>query len=153
MLKFLRLIHYSVSLFVRIRILNHERFYAGVETVQLLRMRYEDPLDFDDNPIDGGVMFPVTDVSSLQLSVTASGSLIPAPASSVNSVGSSSPTGSNNGNVTGGIGSAVAAVATWCAICGDRATGKHYGAASCDGCKGFFRRSVRKNHVYTCRYL
>jgi hypothetical protein len=117
-------------------------------------MRYdgEDPLDFDDNPIDGGrVMFPVTDASSLQLSVTASGSLIPAPASSVNSVGSSSPTGSN-GNVTGGI-SAVAAVATWCAICGDRATGKHYGAASCDGCKGFFRRSVRKNHVYTCRYL
>lgn len=39
-----------------------------------------------------------------------------------------------------------------CSICGDRATGKHYGAASCDGCKGFFRRSVRKNHVYTCRY-
>ncbi|XP_046662612.1 hepatocyte nuclear factor 4-gamma-like isoform X2 [Homalodisca vitripennis] len=40
----------------------------------------------------------------------------------------------------------------YCAICGDRATGKHYGAASCDGCKGFFRRSVRKNHVYTCRF-
>ncbi|KAF8781819.1 Hepatocyte nuclear factor 4-beta like protein [Argiope bruennichi] len=39
-----------------------------------------------------------------------------------------------------------------CAICGDRATGKHYGASSCDGCKGFFRRSVRKNHVYTCRF-
>src|SRR6218665_3186564 len=39
-----------------------------------------------------------------------------------------------------------------CAICSDRATGKHYGAASCDGCKGFFRRSVRKNHVYTCRF-
>ncbi|KAK3924931.1 Transcription factor HNF-4-like protein [Frankliniella fusca] len=39
-----------------------------------------------------------------------------------------------------------------CSICGDRATGKHYGAASCDGCKGFFRRSVRKNHVYTCRF-
>ncbi|MBN3306296.1 HNF4B factor, partial [Amia calva] len=39
-----------------------------------------------------------------------------------------------------------------CSICADRATGKHYGAASCDGCKGFFRRSVRKNHVYTCRF-
>ncbi|XP_041454631.1 hepatocyte nuclear factor 4-gamma-like isoform X2 [Lytechinus variegatus] len=39
-----------------------------------------------------------------------------------------------------------------CSICGDRATGKHYGAASCDGCKGFFRRSVRKNHQYTCRF-
>ncbi|XP_062336072.1 hepatocyte nuclear factor 4-gamma isoform X1 [Osmerus eperlanus] len=39
-----------------------------------------------------------------------------------------------------------------CAICGDRATGKHYGASSCDGCKGFFRRSIRKSHVYTCRF-
>lgn len=39
-----------------------------------------------------------------------------------------------------------------CTICGDRATGKHYGAFSCDGCKGFFRRSVRKNHVYSCRF-
>ncbi|KAG7248892.1 hypothetical protein CRUP_001407, partial [Coryphaenoides rupestris] len=28
-----------------------------------------------------------------------------------------------------------------CAICGDKATGKHYGASSCDGCKGFLRKS------------
>ncbi|KAK6616809.1 Transcription factor HNF-4 [Polyplax serrata] len=41
---------------------------------------------------------------------------------------------------------------TNCSICGDRATGKHYGAASCDGCKGFFRRSVRKNQNYKCRF-
>ncbi|NXR58475.1 HNF4B factor, partial [Rhadina sibilatrix] len=43
-------------------------------------------------------------------------------------------------------------VSSLCSICGDRATGKHYGASSCDGCKGFFRRSVRKNHVYSCRF-
>ncbi|CAJ0584454.1 unnamed protein product, partial [Mesorhabditis spiculigera] len=39
-----------------------------------------------------------------------------------------------------------------CAICGDKATGKHYGAISCDGCKGFFRRTVRKRHNYSCRF-
>lgn len=39
-----------------------------------------------------------------------------------------------------------------CGICGDRATGKHYGAVSCDGCKGFFRRSVRNNSIYNCRF-
>lgn len=49
------------------------------------------------------------------------------------------------------VGTGPNALSQQCAICGDRATGKHYGAASCDGCKGFFRRSVRKNHLYTCR--
>ena len=47
---------------------------------------------------------------------------------------------------------AAAGISPYCSICLDRATGKHYGAASCDGCKGFFRRSVRKNHMYTCRF-
>ncbi|XP_024858486.1 hepatic nuclear factor 4, beta isoform X2 [Kryptolebias marmoratus] len=41
---------------------------------------------------------------------------------------------------------------TQCFICADRATGKHYGASSCDGCKGFFRRSIRNNHTYNCRF-
>ncbi|CAI6352571.1 unnamed protein product [Macrosiphum euphorbiae] len=38
-----------------------------------------------------------------------------------------------------------------CSICGDRASGKHYGVYSCEGCKGFFKRTVRKNLSYACR--
>ncbi|XP_068985519.1 hepatocyte nuclear factor 4-gamma isoform X2 [Bombus flavifrons] len=61
--------------------------------------------------------------------------------------------GAAGGSVLSLPGSGVGGVLSQhCAICGDRATGKHYGAASCDGCKGFFRRSVRKNHLYTCRF-
>lgn len=38
-----------------------------------------------------------------------------------------------------------------CSICGDRASGKHYGVYSCEGCKGFFKRTVRKELTYACR--
>jgi len=38
-----------------------------------------------------------------------------------------------------------------CSVCGDRASGKHYGVYSCEGCKGFFKRTVRKYLTYTCR--
>jgi len=38
-----------------------------------------------------------------------------------------------------------------CQVCGDRASGKHYGLYSCEGCKGFFKRTVRKELTYSCR--
>ncbi|RCU01388.1 hypothetical protein DVA78_19880, partial [Acinetobacter baumannii] len=38
-----------------------------------------------------------------------------------------------------------------CVVCGDKASGRHYGAVSCEGCKGIFKRSVRKNLTYSCR--
>ena len=38
-----------------------------------------------------------------------------------------------------------------CLVCEDTATGRHYGVTSCEGCKGFFKRSIRKNLMYACR--
>ncbi|XP_068689191.1 retinoic acid receptor RXR-alpha-B-like isoform X1 [Montipora foliosa] len=40
-----------------------------------------------------------------------------------------------------------------CVICSDKATGHHYGVTSCEGCKGFFKRSVQNKKVYSCRNL
>ncbi|KAK0040665.1 hypothetical protein Bpfe_029903, partial [Biomphalaria pfeifferi] len=37
-----------------------------------------------------------------------------------------------------------------CRICNDKATGFHYGVATCEGCKGFFKRSIPKGDKYTC---
>uniref|UniRef100_A0A8C3YQ28 Nuclear receptor subfamily 1 group H member 3 n=1 Tax=Catagonus wagneri TaxID=51154 RepID=A0A8C3YQ28_9CETA len=37
-----------------------------------------------------------------------------------------------------------------CSVCGDKASGFHYNVLSCEGCKGFFRRSVIKGARYVC---
>ncbi|XP_075048152.1 nuclear receptor ROR-alpha A-like [Mixophyes fleayi] len=37
-----------------------------------------------------------------------------------------------------------------CKICGDKSSGIHYGVITCEGCKGFFRRSQQGKSIYSC---
>lgn len=38
-----------------------------------------------------------------------------------------------------------------CVVCGDVSSGKHYGILACNGCSGFFKRSVRRKLIYRCQ--
>ncbi|XP_041438971.1 nuclear receptor subfamily 1 group I member 2 S homeolog isoform X1 [Xenopus laevis] len=39
-----------------------------------------------------------------------------------------------------------------CRACGDRATGYHFNAMTCEGCKGFFRRAMKRNLRLSCPF-
>ncbi|XP_049800160.1 nuclear receptor subfamily 2 group E member 1 [Schistocerca nitens] len=38
-----------------------------------------------------------------------------------------------------------------CKVCQDHSSGKHYGIFACDGCAGFFKRSIRRARQYVCK--
>ncbi|KAM4604531.1 nuclear receptor subfamily 1 group I member 2-like isoform 2-T2 [Discoglossus pictus] len=39
-----------------------------------------------------------------------------------------------------------------CVVCGDKANGYHFHVLTCEGCKGFFRRSITKRLQFTCPF-
>ncbi|XP_043288774.1 nuclear receptor subfamily 4 group A member 1 isoform X2 [Venturia canescens] len=60
----------------------------------------------------------------------------------------------NNGNSSipspGGSERAPPSPSQLCAVCGDTAACQHYGVRTCEGCKGFFKRTVQKGSKYVC---
>ncbi|XP_062952471.1 peroxisome proliferator-activated receptor delta isoform X2 [Cynocephalus volans] len=49
---------------------------------------------------------------------------------------------------TGYDGASCGSLNMECRVCGDKASGFHYGVHACEGCKGFFRRTIRMKLEY-----
>ncbi|XP_035284618.1 nuclear receptor subfamily 1 group D member 2b [Anguilla anguilla] len=55
--------------------------------------------------------------------------------------------GRSASSAKGGI-TKISGLVLLCKVCGDVASGFHYGVHACEGCKGFFRRSIQQNIQY-----
>lgn len=88
--------------------------------------------------------------SSQTTVATPSSSVSASSESGQNFLGSSISEGVNGTGVKKRKGPAPRMDLELCLVCGDRASGFHYNALSCEGCKGFFRRSITKNAQYKC---
>ncbi|XP_019931953.2 probable nuclear hormone receptor HR38 isoform X3 [Aedes albopictus] len=99
-------------------------------------------------------------------------SALPSASSSASSspgyINNNNPNTVNNNEVAAAAAAAVAAAAVvgsatpaprgptpqcpsqLCAVCGDTAACQHYGVRTCEGCKGFFKRTVQKGSKYVC---
>jgi len=55
-------------------------------------------------------------------------------------------------SVTAGQSLSLDSVKRICLVCGDIASGLHYGIASCEACKAFFKRTVQGLYLFVCRF-
>jgi len=101
------------------------------------------PLPYSDQQDDENLATTGSDTITSQddSSLSDDGALMPPPMTTNSDVGQDVEVSSLN-ELTG---------INACLICGDKASGYHYSVFSCEGCKGFFKRSVQKNLTYSCR--
>lgn len=78
---------------------------------------------------------------------TSSGSNQESPKSCASITGNSCM---NSAASPGGTERAPPSPSQLCAVCGDTAACQHYGVRTCEGCKGFFKRTVQKGSKYVC---
>ncbi|XP_046378815.2 mucin-5AC-like [Haliotis rufescens] len=98
-------------------------------------------------------MIEETDTQSPTSSSSSTSSVSPSTTSAASSTTSSpsrsSPTTSPTSR-TVVVPTAVANSLPPCRVCGEKASGFHYGVNTCEACKGFFRRSLQRKDKYKC---
>ncbi|KAE9550332.1 hypothetical protein FO519_006464 [Halicephalobus sp. NKZ332] len=93
--------------------------------------------------------FPQSSPSSSQnSSATSSDSFLTLALSTLVSPGDSSPENSRDDSNSRSTSSESTRTGLLCQVCSDTASGFHYGVFACEGCKGFFRRSIQQKINY-----